>query len=93
MKLQSNTNRIKIVGIGIEGSVAIDNLIKAGIKEIDFITVEKTDFAPTSLVLNSKSEDTIKEALQDSELIFVVSDGKSGIENISTISAILHVKY
>ena len=65
--VQSNTNKIKVVGIGIEGSVAIDNLIKTNIKELDFITMEientvaRPDFAPTSLVLNWKSQDTTKE--------------------------------
>ena len=44
--------KIKIVGIGSEGSRSISRLIKVGIKDVNFITVE-TD---AKVLLPSKTE-------------------------------------
>ena len=98
-----NTKKIKIIGLGNEGHHTISRLIKTGINDVEFIIVNtspkeigssKTDgeIEPelTSVrVLNSKSIDTIKEVLQDSELVFVITDGQTEIESIPTIGIFL----
>ena len=98
-----NTKKIKIIGLGNEGRHTINRLIKTGIKDVEFITMntdpkeihpsktdEKLKLDLTSArVLNSNSVDTIKEVLQDSEMVFFITDGQTGIEGIPMIGSFL----
>lgn len=92
--------RIRVLGVGRGGITAVNAMVEAGIRGVDFVTVDssardlKKSRAPVSVLMDSSSglhaaDGEMRSALRDSDMIFIVGGlgGRTGTVQASRVAA------
>ena len=77
--MMDGTATIKVIGVGGAGNNAVNRMIEAGIKGVDFIAVNtdrqalQTSKASTKIQIGEESKAEIAEALRGADMVFVTA--------------------